>query len=185
MHNVYNFMQEHLAGMTGMLLSGLVPARWSAGANTNLLRLFLLEVILLSCLMMASHRWSHTQAADLHPLIVGMQQSGVLVSHIQHSLHHVDYNCNFAIFTGGCRAAARAGSHLAVRPLLRAPPRRQHERCVHVLQVGSTRPSTRSPRTCCTSGATRGLASSCCGASCPSSSPTSATTGARRADAGR
>ena len=101
-HNILNFVQEHLAGMCGVLMAGLVPARWSAGANTNLLRLFLLEVIVLSCFMMASHRWSHTQADQLSPLIVTLQEKGVLLSHLDHSLHHVDYNCNFAIFTGWC-----------------------------------------------------------------------------------
>ena len=101
-HNLLNFVQEHLAGISGVLATGLLPARWSAGANTNLLRLFLIEVILLSCFMMASHRWSHTQKEALSPLVVWLQESGALLSHLDHSLHHVDYNCNFAIFTGWC-----------------------------------------------------------------------------------
>ena len=101
-HNIFNFVQEHIGGMCGVLFTGLVPARWSAGANTNLLRIFLLEVIVLSCFMMASHRWSHTQESRLSPLVVQLQQSGLLLSHLDHSLHHVDYNCNFAIFTGWC-----------------------------------------------------------------------------------
>ena len=97
--------QEHLPGMCGLLISGLVPARWSAGANTNLLRVFLVEVLVLSCFMMAAHRWSHTQKEALSPLIVELQERGLLISHLQHSLHHVDYDCNFAIFTGWCNPA--------------------------------------------------------------------------------
>lgn len=101
-HHLANFLQEHLAGMAAALATGLVPARWSAGGNTGYLRLFMLEVLVLSCAMMAAHRWSHTQADELSPLVVALQQNGMLISHVQHSLHHVDYNCNFAIFTGWC-----------------------------------------------------------------------------------
>ena len=101
-HHLANFLQEHLAGMAAPLATGLVPSRWSAGGNTCLLRVFLLEVLVLSCAMMAAHRWSHTQADELPPLVVALQQNGMLISHVQHSLHHVDYNCNFAIFTGWC-----------------------------------------------------------------------------------
>jgi hypothetical protein len=32
--------------------------------------------------------------------ISALQSSGVLLDHHAHSLHHVDYNMNFAIFTG-------------------------------------------------------------------------------------
>jgi len=99
--------------MSAILASGLVPARWSAGGNTNMLRIFLIEVILLSCFMMASHRWSHTQKEHLSPLVVWLQENGALVSHLHHSLHHVDYNCNFAIFTGWCNPCLnRITAHL-------------------------------------------------------------------------
>jgi len=101
-HHPLNFVQEHLAGMCGILITGLVPARWSAGTNTNTLRIFLGEVILLSCFMMLSHRWSHTQRSELPEWIQFAQTHGLLLSHLEHSLHHVDYNCNFAIFTGWC-----------------------------------------------------------------------------------
>lgn len=74
--------------MSAILASGLVPARWSAGGNTNMLRIFLIEVILLSCFMMASHRWSHTQKEHLSPLVVWLQENGALVSHLHHSLHY-------------------------------------------------------------------------------------------------
>ena len=103
-HNIYNFVQEALPGLSAIVSTGLVPARWSAGANTNLLRLFLVEVIVLCCFMMASHRWAHSQKETLSPLIVWLQERGALISHLEHSLHHVDYNCNFAIFTGWCNS---------------------------------------------------------------------------------
>ena len=47
-HNIANFVQEHIGGMCAVLAAGLVPARWSAGARTNLLRVFLAEVRVLS-----------------------------------------------------------------------------------------------------------------------------------------
>ena len=73
----------------------------------------LVQVLVLSCFMMASHRWAHTQQERLSPLIARLQTSGLLLSHIDHSFHHVDYNCNFAIFTGWCNPALnRATAHL-------------------------------------------------------------------------
>jgi len=95
-----NFVQEHLGGMAAMLLFGLFPAKWSAGAATPAVRLFYAQAVALSCVMMASHRWSHTMPDHLPRAISVLQSSGLLLDHHAHSLHHVDYNMNFAIFTG-------------------------------------------------------------------------------------
>ena len=62
-----NFVQEHLGGMALFMATGLVPAKWSAGARTPELRLFLVVAVALSCAMMASHRWSHTMPSKLAP----------------------------------------------------------------------------------------------------------------------
>ena len=100
-----NFVQEHLGGMALFMATGLVPAKWSAGARTPELRLFLVVAVALSCAMMASHRWSHTMPSKLAPPVRWLQEWGVLLDHNAHSLHHVDYNMNFAIFSGTCNPA--------------------------------------------------------------------------------
>ena len=38
------------------------------------------EALVLSCFMMLSHRWSHTQADELPTLVVSLQEGGVLLS---------------------------------------------------------------------------------------------------------
>jgi len=52
--------------------------------------------------MMASHRWSHTPPPRLPYGVATLQSWGFLMTQRHHSLHHVGYKINFAIFTGWC-----------------------------------------------------------------------------------
>ncbi|XVF03905.1 hypothetical protein REPUB_Repub05bG0033700 [Reevesia pubescens] len=47
------------------------------------------------------HAWSHGTKSKLHPLVVALQDAGVLVSRSQHSAHHrPPYNSNYCIVSG-------------------------------------------------------------------------------------
>ena len=100
--NLFAFVQEGYPGLVLIAATGLVPCKYSAGSvgRTATLRLFLAATMLLSALMMACHRWSHMEPERLSPLITRLQREGYILNHEQHSLHHVDYNMNFCIFTG-------------------------------------------------------------------------------------
>ena len=96
------FVQEAYPGLSMIAATGLVPTKYSAGSSlrTAWLRVFLASVMLMSAVMMACHRWSHTSRDALHPWIIAAQDSGIILDHNAHSVHHIDYNMNFCIFTG-------------------------------------------------------------------------------------
>jgi len=94
----FNFLREHYVGMAVVGMTGFLYPRSGKGANT--LYLFLAEAILLSSLMMASHRWSHTPPTRLPYGVATLQNVGLLMTQRHHSLHHVGYKINFAIFNG-------------------------------------------------------------------------------------
>ncbi|EOY12432.1 hypothetical protein QUC31_001820 [Theobroma cacao] len=57
------------------------------------------------CIMFSQqfHAWSHGTKSKLPPLVVALQDAGVLVSRLQHSAHHKPpYNSNYCIVSGVC-----------------------------------------------------------------------------------
>ncbi|XVF34026.1 hypothetical protein REPUB_Repub18cG0021600 [Reevesia pubescens] len=57
------------------------------------------------CIMFSQqfHAWSHGTKSKLPPLVVSLQDAGVLVSRSQHSAHHrPPYNGNYCIVSGVC-----------------------------------------------------------------------------------
>ncbi|XP_022717921.1 fatty acid desaturase 4, chloroplastic-like [Durio zibethinus] len=55
------------------------------------------------CIMFSQqfHTWSHTTKSKLPPLVVALQDAGVLLSRSQHSAHHrPPYNSNYCIVSG-------------------------------------------------------------------------------------
>lgn len=57
------------------------------------------------CIMFSQqfHAWSHGTKSKLPPLVVSLQDAGVLVSRSQHSAHHrPPYNKNYCIVSGVC-----------------------------------------------------------------------------------
>ncbi|OMP07578.1 Kua-ubiquitin conjugating enzyme hybrid, localization [Corchorus olitorius] len=57
------------------------------------------------CIMFSQqfHAWSHGTKSKLPPLVVALQDAGVLVSRSQHSAHHrPPYNSNYCIVSGVC-----------------------------------------------------------------------------------
>ncbi|KAL8469999.1 hypothetical protein ACS0TY_032750 [Phlomoides rotata] len=56
------------------------------------------------CIMLSQqfHAWAHTTKSKLPPLVVALQDGGVLVSRRQHAAHHrPPYNNNYCIVSGG------------------------------------------------------------------------------------
>jgi hypothetical protein len=94
----FNFLREHHVGLAAMVGTGLFAPRHSR--ETKWHYLFTAHSVWLSSLMMASHRWAHTPPPRLPFGVQSMQNLGVIMSHTHHSLHHVGYKINYAIFTG-------------------------------------------------------------------------------------
>lgn len=57
------------------------------------------------CIMFSQqfHAWAHGTKSKLHPLVVTLQDSGILVSRSMHGAHHrPPYNNNYCIVSGAC-----------------------------------------------------------------------------------
>ncbi|KAI5641829.1 hypothetical protein M9H77_00377 [Catharanthus roseus] len=55
------------------------------------------------CIMFSQqfHAWSHSTKSKLHPLVVALQDAGILVSRSMHAAHHrAPYNNNYCIVSG-------------------------------------------------------------------------------------
>ena len=89
-----NFLREHHVLVAVCLGTFLFNPRHAR------LRIFLALAVPSSTLMMAAHRWAHTQPDDLGWLVRAGQSCGMLISQNSHSQHHVSYDVNFAILNG-------------------------------------------------------------------------------------
>ena len=93
--NWMNFLREHHSLVFLVMISYIILKPSSPG-----LMLFSLHFLWQSHVMMASHRWSHTNPKYLSPMVRTMQRWGIVMSVKHHSMHHASYDCNFCIFSG-------------------------------------------------------------------------------------
>lgn len=98
----FDFCREHHVGLALLVALCFLFPRNARGSAT--LYAFFFYIVPLTSLMMASHRWSHTPPPRLPYGVAFLQRWGVLMTQRHHSLHHVGYKINFAIFTGWSNA---------------------------------------------------------------------------------
>lgn len=60
----------------------------------------------LICLAQQFHSWSHMRKQELHPMVVAMQDAGLLIGRSAHGRHHrAPYENNYCIVSGVCNDA--------------------------------------------------------------------------------
>ena len=60
----------------------------------------------LICLAQQFHSWSHKRKQELHPVVVALQDAGLLIGRSAHGRHHrAPYENNYCIVSGVCNDA--------------------------------------------------------------------------------
>merc|ERR1711871_782587 len=93
--NWMNFLREHHILVFLVMAIYLVVKPSSPG-----LMLFSLHFMWMSHVMMAAHRWSHTNPKYLTSMVKFMMSYHIMMNVQHHSAHHASYDCNFCIFSG-------------------------------------------------------------------------------------
>ena len=62
---------------------------------------FASSFLLLVCMSQQFHAWSHMKRSELHPLVLALQEKGVLIGRKAHGAHHrPNFEGNYAIVSG-------------------------------------------------------------------------------------
>jgi len=91
---LFSFLRDHHPFVVLIAMVSLVRFKDAK------IRVFVLFTVPMTHLMMAAHRWSHTHPDELPLFILFLQKSGVLMTQNHHSMHHIAFEENFAIFSG-------------------------------------------------------------------------------------
>ncbi|OMP04449.1 Kua-ubiquitin conjugating enzyme hybrid, localization [Corchorus olitorius] len=104
------WLEPMVAGYVGYVLADLLSGVYHWGidnydilCNDPVVQGFVTACA--GCIMFSQqfHAWSHGTKSKLPPLVVALQDAGVLVSRSQHSAHHrPPYNSNYCIVSGVC-----------------------------------------------------------------------------------
>lgn len=72
-----------------------------AGSSHPLVSLFFISFCCLEILSQEFHKWSHMTKAQLHPVIMALQSSGLTIDRLSHANHHIaPYDGNYCIVSG-------------------------------------------------------------------------------------
>lgn len=72
-----------------------------SGLSGPALEAFLSSFLLLVCMSQQFHAWAHAKRSDLHPLVLFLQEKGVLIWRKAHGAHHrPPFEGNYAIVSG-------------------------------------------------------------------------------------
>ena len=92
-------------------------------ARAVLARLFGATFLLFTALAQQTHAWSHLKRGDVPPLVLALQDAGVLISCRAHGAHHrAPFSCQYCIVSGIWNDALDAGAMplpAAVKALMR------------------------------------------------------------------
>jgi hypothetical protein len=73
-------------------------------------RLFGATFLLFTALAQQTHAWSHLKRGDVPPLVLALQDAGVLISCRAHGAHHrAPFSCQYCIVSGIWNDALDAG----------------------------------------------------------------------------
>ncbi|KAL6765118.1 Kua-ubiquitin conjugating enzyme hybrid localization domain-containing protein [Haematococcus lacustris] len=75
----------------------LLASPWAAPSFNTFMSTF----IFLVCMSQQFHAWSHMKKSALPPLVVALQDAGILISRKMHGAHHrAPFECNYCIVSG-------------------------------------------------------------------------------------
>ena len=82
-------------------------------------RLFGATFLLFTALAQQTHAWSHLKRGDVPPLVLALQDAGVLISCRAHGAHHrAPFSCQYCIVSGLWNDALDAGVLTAAERLI-------------------------------------------------------------------